>query len=103
SVLDEHGRPVRQFTADDVLIREDGQDRTVVAVKPASRPISVAFLVDTAQGKRVTDHYGTPEDYVRDLRVSAAAFVQRLLELSPDAPVSLMEFGPGAAPMVKHA
>ena len=40
AVLDENGRPVRNFTADDVLIREDGQDRTVAAVKPASQPIS---------------------------------------------------------------
>jgi hypothetical protein len=102
AVLDENGRPVRNFTADDVLIREDGQDRTVVAVKPASQPISVAFLVDTAQGKRVTDAYGTAESYVRDLRVSTDAFVKQLLLLSPDAQVSLMEFGQAAITMVKY-
>jgi hypothetical protein len=102
SVLDENGRPVRQFTADDILIREDGQDRTVVAVKPASQPISVAFLVDTAQGKREQDAYGTPEAYVRDMRVSAEAFVKQILLLSPDASVSLMEFGQAAITMVKY-
>jgi hypothetical protein len=101
SVLDENGRPVRQFTADDILIREDGQDRQVVAVKPASQPISVAFLIDTAQGKRVTDAYGTPEEYVRDMRVSADAFVKQLLTLSPDASVMMMEFGQAAIPMTK--
>jgi len=98
AVLDESGRPVRQFTADDVAIREDGQDRAVVAVKPASQPISVAFLVDTAQGKRVTDHYGTVESYVRDLRTATSAFAHQLLTLSPDAQVSLMEFGQAAIP-----
>jgi len=102
AVLDENGRPVRNFTADDVMIREDGQDRAVVAVKPASRPISVAFLIDTAQGKRVTDAYGTPEEYVRDMRVSTEAFVKQLLSLAPDASISLMEFGQAAITMVKY-
>jgi len=102
AVLDENGRPVRQFTADDVLIREDGQDRTVVAVKPASQPISVAFLIDTAQGTRVKDAYGTPEEYVRDMRVSADAFMKQILALAPDASISLMEFGQAAITMVKY-
>jgi hypothetical protein len=102
TVLDENGRPARNFTADDVLIREDGQDRTVVAVKPATQPLSVAFLIDTAQGKRVTDAYGTPEEYIRDMRVSADAFVKQILLLSPDAQVSMMEFGQAAITMVKY-
>jgi hypothetical protein len=101
AVLDESGRPVRQFTADDVLIREDGQDRTVVAVKPASQPISVAVLVDTAQGTRVTDKYGTPEEYVRDLRVAVGSFAKQMWMLSPDAQITLMEFGQAAVTMVK--
>jgi hypothetical protein len=102
AVLDESGRPVKQFTADDVMIREDGQDRAVVAVRPASKPISVAVLIDTAQGVRVKDAYGTPEEYVRDLRVSVSAFAKQLLLLSPDASVSLMEFGQAAIPIVKY-
>lgn len=102
AVLDENGRPVRQFTSADVLIREDGQDRVVVEVKPASQPISVAVLVDTAQGSRVTDHYGTPEEYVHDLRVATSSFAHQLLALSPDAQVSLMEFGQAAVTMVKY-
>ena len=55
SVLDEKGKPVKDMVADDILIREDGADRQVVAVKPASTPISVAVLIDTAQGTRVAD------------------------------------------------
>jgi hypothetical protein len=102
SVLDENGRPERQFTADDIAIREDGQDRAVVEVKPASQPISVAFLIDTAQGARVTDHYGTPEEYVRDMRVATSSFAHQLLTLAPDAQVTLMEFGQAAVTMVKY-
>jgi len=102
AVLDETGHPVRQFTADDILIREDGQDRAVVEVKPASQPLAVAVLIDTAQGTRVTDAYGTPDEYVRDLRVSATSFAEQLLTLSPDAQVSLMEFGQAAITIVPY-
>ena len=84
----------------DILIREDGQDREVVAIKPASQPISVAVLADTAQGSRVTDAYGTPEEYTRDIRVAVAAFARQLLSKSPEASVMLMEFGQAAIPVV---
>ena len=100
SALDEAGKPVKGLTADDILIREDNTDRTIVAVKPASQPISVAILVDTAQGTRVTDAYGTPEEYVRDMRVAIGAFARQLLSQSPEASVSLMEFGQAAITMV---
>ena len=101
SVLDQAGKPVKDMVADDILIREDGVDRQVVAVKPASQPISVAVLIDTAQGTRVTDAYGTPEEYVRDLRVAIGGFAKQLLGQSPNASVSLMEFGQAAITMVK--
>jgi hypothetical protein len=102
TALDEAGKPVKGLTADDILIREDNTDRTIVAVKPASQPISVAVLVDTAQGTRVTDAYGTPEEYVRDMRVAIGAFAKQLLAQSPDASVSLMEFGQAAITMVPY-
>jgi hypothetical protein len=102
SVLDEAGKPVKDIVADDILIREDNVDRQVVAVKPASQPISVAVLVDTAQGTRVTDAYGTPEEYVRDIRVAIGGFAKQLLGQSPNAAVSLMEFGQAAITMVKY-
>ena len=100
SVLDQAGKPVKDIVADDILIREDNVDRPVVSVKPASQPISVAVLVDTAQGTRVTDAYGTPEEYVRDIRKAAGAFAKQLLAQSPSAVVSLMEFGQAAMTIV---
>ena len=100
SVLDAAGSPVKDMVADEILIREDGADRQVVAVKPAMQPISVAVLVDTAQGSRVTDAYGTPEDYVRDIRRAVGGFGKTLLGQSPNAVVSLMEFGQAAITMV---
>jgi hypothetical protein len=100
SVIDEAGAPVKDIQLGELLIREEGADREVIAVKPASQPISVAVLVDTAQGTRVTDAYGTPEEYVRDIRVSIAAFARQLLNQSPEASVSLTEFGGAAIPVV---
>lgn len=100
SVLDANGRPVKDVKLGDILLREDGQDREVVAVKLASQPLAVAVLIDTAQGARVKDAYGTPEEYVRDLRVSVAAFAQQMFLLHPQASVSLMEFGQAAITMV---
>jgi hypothetical protein len=102
SVLDDQGRPVRQFTANDVAIREDGQDRAVAEVKLASEPISVAVLVDSSQGARVTDASGSPEEYVRDMRLAVEAFARQLLTLSPDAKVSLMTFGQAAVTTVPY-
>jgi hypothetical protein len=102
SIFDDSGRPLTDITIDDILIREDVADRQVVAVKPPSQPISVAVLIDTAQGKRVTDAYGTAEEYTRDLRVAASAFVKQLRAHSPDAEVSLMEFGQAAITMVPY-
>jgi hypothetical protein len=102
SVLDENGKPVKDIVADDILIREDNIDRQVIAVKPAREPLSVAVLVDTAQGTRVADAYGTPEEYVRDLRVAVGSFARRILGQSPDVSVSLMEFGQAAITMVKY-
>lgn len=100
SIADAEGRPVQDVRMGDILIREDGQDREVVAIKAASQPISVAVLVDTAQGTRVTDAYGTPEEYVRDIRVAVGGFARQLLSRSPDASVMLMEFGQAAIPVV---
>lgn len=102
TVLDDSGKPVKDIVTDDILIMEDGAPRQVVAVKPAGQPIAVAVLVDTSQGTRVTDAYGTPEEYVRDLRVAVSSFAKTLLNQSPNATVSLMEFGQAAITMVKY-
>lgn len=100
SVLDAGGHRVSNVALGDILIREDGQDREVVAIKAASQPLSVAVLVDTAQGRRVVDAYGTPEEYTRDIRVAVSGFARHLWSISPNASVLLMEFGGAAVPIV---
>lgn len=100
SVLDPSGTPVKDLGLGDILIREDNTDREVIAVKPASQPIAVVMLVDTAQGTREADAYGTVEQYTTDIRTSALTFGKTLLSKSPDAAISLMEFGQAAIPIV---
>jgi von Willebrand factor type A domain len=95
-VTDESGKPVTNLTADDILIREDQADRPVKEVKPATQPISVVFLVDTSMDTRIKDAYGTPDEWIRDIRLASAAFARELLNKSPDAAIELMEFGQAA-------
>jgi len=99
-VTDESGKPVTTFTANDILIREDGTDRAVKEVKPATQPLSVVFLVDTATDTRVKDAYGTADQWIRDIRDATAAFARELYNKSPDVSIELMEFGQAAVVMV---
>jgi hypothetical protein len=48
SVLDESGKPVKDMTADQLAMREDGKDIQIISVGPAQEPLQVVFLVDTS-------------------------------------------------------
>jgi hypothetical protein len=65
-------------------VREDGQAREVVSIKPSSTPMAVAFLIDTSH---------VAQAMTQELRVGATAFVSTLLKLSPDSTISLASFG----------
>jgi hypothetical protein len=91
AALDESGTPVKDLTTNDILIREDGVDREVVAVKPASETLNIMLLADTTQAA---------DDMLRDLRVSLTAFVHQVHSVSADAQISLMEFGQAAVTVV---
>ena len=86
-VVDQSGKPVKDMRMGEILIREDGQDREVVSVKPSSEVLTVALLVDTTPGA---------EPYIRDIRKGLAAFVRQLSTAVPGSRVMLMEFGQAA-------
>lgn len=86
-VVDEAGQPVKDIRMDEILIREDGQDREVVSVKPSTETLTVALLVDTTAGA---------EEYIRDIRDGFTAFVRQISSMAPGARLMLMEFGQAA-------
>ena len=90
SVLDEAGKPVTDITLGEILIREDGVDREVVSVSRATQPLYVALLVDTTPAA---------EPYIRDIRNGLAAFARQVRAASPDARISVTEFGQAAVPI----
>jgi len=97
SVLDEAGKAVKDITAADLRVREDGVDGDVTGLKAATGPQFISLLADT-----------TPETeaYVNDIRKAYSAFVRRIFAANPEAQVSLMEFGQAAVtitPFTKSA
>jgi hypothetical protein len=91
AALDETGTPVKDLATSDILIREDGVDRELVSVKPATDTLNIMLLADTTQGA---------DEMLRDLRVSLTAFVQQVHAVSAEAQISLMEFGQAAVTVV---
>jgi hypothetical protein len=84
---------------DEIAMREDGVDREVISIKPAAQPLQVAILIDTSDSSRVKDAYGTPEEYIQDVRTSIGSFVRQLFSRSPDVSAEMMEFGQAAVPV----
>lgn len=90
TVVADGSGPIRDLTAKDFIVTEDGQKREVVGAALADDPLSVALLVDTSSPAAGT----TPP--VQDLRNALTAFVKAVQSQNSAAHVSLSEFG-GAA------
>lgn len=87
SVLDDSGNPVKDMTADEFRLREDGTDREIETVRPAQPPLQVVFLVDTSDSAvRLT----------QDIRSAVMRFITEVHSVRNDAPIELMEFGQAA-------
>lgn len=88
-VADANG-PIRDLTAKDFVVIEDNQKRGVATAQLAEEPLSIALLIDTSQPPLGTQ-YPT-----QDVRTAVAAFVKAVHARSPDAKISIADFG-GAA------
>jgi VWFA-related protein len=87
SVLDESGKPVKDMTADQLAMREDGKDIQIVSVGPAQEPLQVVLLVDTSD---------SAVSLTSDIRRAVGSFIKQLHSVRNDAAIELMEFGQAA-------
>lgn len=78
------GTPVDELQPDDVIVREDGVAREIIAVSPAPPPTHIALLVDDSQAAMPT---------IRDLRDGLNAFTDLVTSLDPPPAVRLTTFG----------
>ena len=90
SVVADGGKPLRELTAKDFIVKEDGAKREVLDAQISDEPLSVVFLIDTTQPPM------SAVPPTQDLRASAATFVKAVLAVNPDAQIAMGEFA-GAA------
>ena len=91
AALDEAGKPARDIKTEEILIREDGVDREIVSVKPSTETLNIMLLADTTAAL---------DEMLLDVRTALIAFVSQVHAVSPDAQISLMEFGQAAVTAV---
>ncbi|HET7698410.1 MAG TPA: hypothetical protein VFK57_22035 [Vicinamibacterales bacterium] len=94
TVVAEASGPMRDLTAKDFIVTEDGQKREVVSAALAEEPLSIALLVDSTQPQP-----GAMPP-TQDLRNALAAFVKAVQSQSPGAQIALSEFGGASVPRV---
>jgi Ca-activated chloride channel homolog len=81
SVTHEAGAPVTALAATDFVVREDGVQREILRVSPATDALQIAVLVDTSQAI---------EPYVNDLRNALRTFFK---DLQGKHDIALFGFG----------
>jgi hypothetical protein len=87
------GAPVKGLTAAEFRAREDGTDREVVGLEPATDTLNIVILADTTKNANT---------FIQDIRGSIAAFVRQVHAVSPEAQISLMEFGQAAVTVTPY-
>lgn len=81
SVTDDKGAPVPSVTPADVVVREDGVQREVLRVTPATEPMQIAVLVDTS---------AVLQAETTNVRDALTAFVEKM---TPQHQVAIIEYG----------
>ena len=86
------GNPVTGVTAPVLVIKEDGKEREIVKVEPATSPIAVVLLTDTTS---------TFANNVKEMRDAATGFITQFLTKNAGSAVSLWQFGGTAVPVTQ--
>ena len=85
TVIAEAGTPIRDLSAKDFIVKEDGKKRDVVSGSLATDQLNVALMLDVAQPPRGA---ALP---VQELRTAAATFVKTIHGVNPDAQIALWQ------------
>lgn len=97
TVVADAAGPVRDLSAKDFGVTEDGHKREVTSATLAEDPLSIALLVDSTQPPMST----MPP--TQDLRSSLAAFVKTVQGQNAGARIALSEFAGASVPRVPFA
>jgi VWFA-related protein len=80
--VNEAGAPVRDLTARDFAVREDGIAREVLRAQPSTEPIEIALVLDNSAAM---------ESATSDLRQALKAFVQEVNARDPIAVITVAD------------
>ena len=92
NITNKDGLPATGVAISDLTIREDNQDREVLAVAPAKTPMRLALLIDNSQATMSA---------INEIRLASAGFIDAIFKASPDSTMSLATFGDRPTPVEK--
>lgn len=93
AVADADGNPVTGMTKDEWGVREDGADRAIVDVKPATQPLDIVLMIDTSR---------SVSQNVTQLRDSVKGFAHTILAGNPGASFSIMNVASAAVTVAEN-
>ena len=86
------GNPVTGVTAPALVIKEDGTEREIVNVEPATSPMVVVLLADTTS---------TFKNNEKELRDAASGFITAFMAKNAGSAVALWQFGGAVQPVTQ--
>lgn len=90
SAVDEKGEPVADLGPDAFIVRENGRQREILRVSPATEPIDIALLVDNSQAA------GDEITFIRD------ALTKFVAQMAPDNRIAIVALADRPTVLVEY-